>query len=129
MCDNKGPTLNLFELKDGIIIGFYILFSGDSISGWKTDNDTFIFNLSQNLKCKKLTMNYSFYCGNDCCPSVNSLGGNHYKELKYIFHSIEVIDNYFENGSKIHFCEGIEKEYIAVEVEIFRIKFELLFNI
>ena len=54
LCDNKGSTLNLFELKYGIIIGFYIPFSGDSISGWKTDNDTIIFNLIQNIKCKKL---------------------------------------------------------------------------
>ena len=66
----------------------------------------------------------SFYCGKNCGPSANGLGANWDMELKYIYHSSESIDNYFENGSKILFSEGIEKEYIAEEVEIFQIEFE-----
>ena len=53
LCDNKGATLNIYELQDGIIIGFYLPSSVDSISGWKTDNDTFIFNLNKKYKKKE----------------------------------------------------------------------------
>ena len=125
LCDNKGPTLNLYELKEGIIIGFYIPSSVDSVSGWKTDNDTFIFNLNQNKKYKKTGIQYtSFYCGKDCGPSANCLGGNPYTDLKYIYHSSQNFDKYFEDGSKILNRGGIEKEYVAEEVEIFQINFE-----
>ncbi len=92
---------------------------------WKRDKDTFIFNLNQNKKCKKTGIKYpSFYCGKDCGPSASGLGGNRYTDLKYIYHSSQSIDNYFEDGSKILNSGGIEKEYVAVEVEIFQINFE-----
>ena len=111
LCDNKGATLNIYELQDGIIIGFFLPSSVDSISGWKTDNDTFIFNLNQFKKYKKKgTIYTSFYCGKDCGPSANGLGGNLYKDLKYIYHSSGSINNYFENGDNLFNNGGIEKD-------------------
>ena len=35
-----------------------------------------------------------------------------------IYLSFHSIDNYFEDGSKILYSGGIEKEYVCVEVEI-----------
>ena len=46
LCDNKGPTLTLFYVNDGNIIGIYTPLSWDSSSGRKDDMETFIFNLN-----------------------------------------------------------------------------------
>ena len=56
LCDNKGPTLTLFYVNDGNIIGIYTPLSWDSSSGRKDDMETFIFNLNKNKKYKKLNM-------------------------------------------------------------------------
>ena len=56
LCDNKGPTLTLFYVNDGNIIGIYTPLSWDSSSGRKDDMETFIFNLNKNQKYKKLNM-------------------------------------------------------------------------
>jgi len=50
LCDNKGPTLTLFHVNDGNIVGIYTPLSWDSTSEWKEDMDTFIFNLNKNQK-------------------------------------------------------------------------------
>ena len=47
LCDNKGPTLTLFRLDKGDIVGIYTPLSWDSTSGWKSDMDTFIFYLNK----------------------------------------------------------------------------------
>ena len=47
LCDNKGPTLTLFHVNDGNIVGIYTPLSWDSNSGWKSDMDTFIFYLNK----------------------------------------------------------------------------------
>ena len=54
MCEKKGTTLTLFETKDENIGGIYTPLSGDRTSCWKNDYETFIFNLNQNKKCKKI---------------------------------------------------------------------------
>ena len=61
LCDNKGPTLTLFHVNDGNIVGIYTPLSWDSISYWKNDMDTFIFNLNKNQKYKKLKADCSIY--------------------------------------------------------------------
>ena len=53
LCDNKGPTLTLFETNDGNLGGLYTPLSWDNNSQWKGDYDTFLFNLSKNIKYKK----------------------------------------------------------------------------
>ena len=57
LCDNKGPTLTLFDLKCGNKIGYYVSDSIDSDSGWKKYEHTFLFNLNQNTKYKKKIIN------------------------------------------------------------------------
>lgn len=53
LCDNQGPTVSLYLLKDGNIIGGYTPLNWDVSSGWKKDNETFVFNINKNLKCVK----------------------------------------------------------------------------
>ena len=78
LCDNKGPTLTLFDLKCGNKIGYYVSDSIDSDSGWKKYEHTFLFNLNQNTKYKKKKDNKhsSFYCKQNSGPSANGLGCN-----------------------------------------------------
>ena len=54
LCDNKGPTLTLFHVDEGNKAGIYTPLSWDSKSGWKSDMDTFIFNLNKKKIYKKL---------------------------------------------------------------------------
>ena len=53
LCDNKGPTLTLFHVNDGNIVGIYTPLSWDTTTGWKKDMDTFIFNLNKKTKTQK----------------------------------------------------------------------------
>ena len=53
-CDNKGPTLTVFETIYGNKGGFFTPLSWDSKSEWKDDFDTFIFDLNIYKKFKKL---------------------------------------------------------------------------
>ena len=46
LCDNKGPTLTLFHIKNGNKIGIYAPLSWDTSKEWKGDIETFIFNLN-----------------------------------------------------------------------------------
>ena len=45
-CDNKGPTLVLIHDTTNIKTGGYTPLSWESFTKWKKDNDTFIFNLT-----------------------------------------------------------------------------------
>lgn len=122
LCDNKGPTLTLFDLKDGNKIGFYISNSFDSNSGWKKDEKSFIFNLNQNTKYKKINPKLNaFCCFSQSGPSVNGLGCNDNVKLNYIYHSRDFINNCYENGSKILPSIKYEQEYEVIEEEIFQI--------
>ena len=124
LCDNKGATLNLFFLKMGNIVGFFANDSIDSVSGWKSDDKCFIFNLSKKMRYKQKNNNrYSFYCKNNCGPSASGLGCNRDETLNYIFHSANAIDNYFiDSPSKLLQSNGVEKRYEVEETEIFQIK-------
>jgi hypothetical protein len=122
LCDNKGPTLTLFHLKIGDKIGFYVDDSFDSTSGWKKDIFNFMFNLTQNqIYNKSIFDRTSFFCMNNCGPSVNGLGCNPDVNLNFIYHYAYMIDNSFINGKNILPSGIIEKEYEVIETEIFQI--------
>ena len=76
LCDNKGPTLTLFHVKDGNKVGIYTPLSWDIISGWKNDMETFIFNLNKNQKYKKLQPDSSALCNNSNGPCTFGFGYN-----------------------------------------------------
>ena len=122
LCDNKGPTLTLFHLKIGDKIGFYIDDSFDSSSGWKQNIFNFMFNLNQNQIYRKTIFDRnSFCCKRNCGPSVNGLGCNEDVNLNFIYHSAQVIDSLYINGTNILPSGKLDKEYEVIETEIFQI--------
>lgn len=122
LCDNKGPTVTLFQLEKDEKVGFYAPDSFDSNSEWKYNDESFIFNLNKNKKLKQKTK-YSFYNKNDCGPSANGLGCNPNVNLNFIYLS-DGIDSYYEDGKEILTffpLNGKEIELKVLEVEIFQI--------
>ena len=107
-------------------VGFFVNSSFDSVSQWKEDNNSFLFNLNQNKKYKKNNSIFSnklaFNSKQNCGPSANGLGCNTNVNLNYIYHSKKHIDKIFENASKILPKKGDEVEYKVNEMEIFQIK-------
>ena len=126
LCDNKGATLTIFHLEIGYKIGFFVNYSFDSVSQWKEDENSFLFNLNQNKKYKKINSygnKYAFNSKTKCGPSANGLGCNSGVNLNFIYHSTKNIDKVFENGSEILPSKEGEIEYKVIETEIFQITF------
>ena len=102
LCDNKGPTLTLFHVSDGNIVGIYTPLSWDTNSEWKNDMDTFIFNLNKNKKCKKNISDCSIYCNGSYGPYTINFGHFRSNTMKYINHWSNEINKYYDKGSEIH---------------------------
>ena len=124
LCDNKGPTLTLFHVNDENIVGIYSTLSWDSISYWKKDMDTFIFNLNKNQKYKKLKNDYSIYCDILCGPFTNYFGCYINNSMKSITHYANNINKYYDKGSEILPSNNQTKEYDLIETEVYKIIFE-----
>ena len=108
-------------------IGFFVNSSFDSVSEWKKDNDSFLFNLNQNKKYKKNTFyeTQAFACLKDVGPSANGLGCETNINLNFIYHSKNSIDRIFENASNILLSKNKKEndvEYELEDMEIFQIK-------
>ena len=122
LCDNKGSTLTLFHVKDGNKVGIYTPLTLDNKSGWKTDMNTFIFNLNKNKKYKKLTNNCSLFCNSSFGIYTADFGNNAADgTLKKIKHFGNDINSIYENGKDILPIDGKEKSYILEEMEVFKI--------
>ena len=120
LCDNKGPTLTLFETKEGVIGGIYTPLSWDSNSGWKNDMETFIFNLNKNQKYKKLKNDYSIYCCSSQCPWVYCFG--FFETMRKIQHQGLSINEIYEKGAEIlPNNRGNIKNFDVKEVEVYKI--------
>ena len=124
LCDNKGPTLTLFHVNDENIVGIYSTLSLDSISYWKKDMDTFIFNLNKNQKYKKLKNDYSIYCDILCGPFTNYFGCYINNSMKSITHCANNINKYYDKGSEILPSNNQTKEYDLIETEVYKIIIE-----
>ena len=123
LCDNKGPTLTLFHVNDGNIVGIYTPLSWDSKSGWKNDNDTFIFNLNKEKKYKKIKSDSSTYCNNTYGPHAYGFGCES-KNMKSIVHYAAKINSYYDNGSDILPSNNQIKYYDLLETEVYKIIIE-----
>jgi len=123
LCDNKGPTLTLFHVNDGNIVGIYTPLSWDSKSGWKNDNDTFIFNLNKEKKYKKIKSDCSAYCYNSYGPFTADFGCDSTKK-KSIVHYANAINSCYENGSDILPSNNQTKYYDLLEIEVYKIIIE-----
>ena len=124
LCDNKGPTLILFHVNDGNIIGIYTPLSWDPISNWKNDIDTFIFNLNKNLKCKKLIYGQSIYCNSSYGPTTARFGYSSNSPINFIKHWANEINKYYDKGSEILPSNNEERVYELIEIEIYKIMIE-----
>jgi len=124
LCDNKGPTLTLFHVNDENIVSIYSTLSWDSISYWKKDMDTFIFNLNKNQKYKKLKNDYSIYCDILCGPFTNYFGCYINNSMKSITHYANNINKYYDKGSEILPSNNQTKEYDLIETEVYKIIIE-----
>ena len=81
-CDNKGPTLCLFKIKDkDIRYGGFTSVSWDSNTGEKRDENAFIFSINNKKMFKTTNYNSSIFCsenygpffGGDCDSSKSEL--------------------------------------------------------
>ena len=124
LCDNKGPTLTLFHVNDGNIVGIYTPLSWDETSGWKNDMDTFIFNLNKNQKYKKLKNHSSIFCDSTCGPDTNYFGCDSSNSMKSITYWANYINNYYDKGSEILPSNNQEKVYDLIETEVYGIIIE-----
>jgi len=123
LCDNKGPTLILIKGTEDFIIGGYTPLSWDSNSGWKKDNETFLFSLTNNKvfskNIKDKNNDCSIYCSNTygayfCClgfkPKNNMSKGSFSSGCSYYINLNNIIPN--------------NKNYFFVdEVEVYKINF------
>jgi len=122
LCDNKGPTLTLFYVKEGNNkVGIYTPLSFDTNSEWKKDKETFIFNLNQKKKYKKIIDNYSLYCGKATGPYTDYFGIKNYN-MKILFYNSSSINNTYENGKEILKSKE-SKTYDLIETEVFKLIF------
>ena len=124
LCDNKGPTLTLFHINDGNIVGIYTPLSWDSYSYWKKDMDTFIFNLNKNKKYKKLKDEHSIYCHCLTGPLTADFGCNVNDSMKSITHHAYAINEYYDKSSEILPSDNQRKVYNLTEAEVYKIIIE-----
>ena len=122
LCDNKGPTLTLFHVNDGNIVGIYTPLSWDSNSLWKNDMDTFIFNLNKYQKYEKIKSGGSIFCKSSYGPNTARLGCE--KSMKSITHWAGEINKFYDKGSEILPSNNQEKAYDLIETEVFKIIIE-----
>ena len=119
LCDNKGITLLLVKLIDGNILGGYITKDWDNHSGWKQDQDAFVFSLTQNVKCiTNSNSNYNaFYCNSNYGPYFNSI--QFYDKTK-MNEAFICSCSYYNDSSNLY--PGKKEDYYKMqEVEIYKI--------
>ncbi len=123
LCDNNGPLLILYQIKNGDKIGIYTpLILDTNKSGWQNDIGTFIFNLNQNKKYKKIKNDNSLYYDIQTGIYTSYFGnslicGN----MKKLIHNSNYINSFYENGSKILPSKGGQVSYELIEVEVFKV--------
>ena len=118
LCDDKGPSLTLFQVEDGNKGGIYTPLSWDTKSNNKSDKETFMFNLNKNEKYEKNDKKtISIYCQKDYGPWTYSFG--FYKSMKILEHGSSVNIAY-EKGSNIL---QTNSKFNVTEVEVYKIIF------
>lgn len=120
LCNNKGPTLTIFQVEDGNIGGLFTPLSWNDISEMKNDMKSFLFNLSKCKKYEKAKNDFSIYARSDYGPWCYGFG--FLKCMNVITHKGKCINEYYKNGSDILPNDTYgPKVFNPVEVEIFEI--------
>ena len=128
LCDNKGPTLILIKSNENFIIGGYTPLNWDMNGEWKVDNDTFLFNLTNNkIFRKKEKMKKSIFCSKECGPWFPFIGflglGKKNMSQGDFFYKTDNNWIYFNDINNIIPNEGKDKLFDIEEVEIYQILF------
>ena len=122
LCDNKGNTLILIKVDNKNIFGGYTPLNWDETSGYKKDNDTFIFSLTVNCISKKCQIDNSINCSKNFGPSSCCFGLGNTKKRNMTQGNFSSTCSYYTDFSKIipNNRPGI---FEAEEVEIYKISF------
>ena len=108
--------------NEGFIIGGYTPLSWGSSSGWKKDDNTFLFSLTDNeIFRKKEKGRDSILCCSDLGPWFEYIGFRD-KGKKNMSQGNYVVGNScFENYNRLIHNEGKDRFFDVEEVEIFKI--------
>ena len=122
-CDNKGPTLCLFKIKDkDIRYGGFTSVSWDSNSGEKKDENAFIFSINNKKMFKTTNCNQSIFCGSDFGPFFG--GNSNYKSAELWFgskNSCGFYNNVIYKDANKECTQGL-KDFGLDELEVFQIQ-------
>ena len=122
LCDNKGPTLTIFQVKDGNMGGIFTPLSWDIQSWTKNDKESFMFNLNKNEQYKRANDNISIYCTKDHGPWTYAFGFGKENKMKKVQHNGIRINAGYENGSSILDNNSSRTLYFDItEVEVYKI--------
>jgi hypothetical protein len=123
LCDDKGPTLTLFQIEDGNKGGIYTPLSWDINSKIKKDKETFMFNLNKNEKYNKINNNTaSIFCTRDYGPWTFSFGFTINTSMEIIKHCGFDINEAYEKGCNILLNNSNKtKTFNVDEVEVYKI--------
>ena len=122
LCDNKGPTITLFESDQNTVFGFYSPLNFDSnCKNFKKDMDTFIFNLDNLQKFEKTRKDRSIYCKNTFGPYVAYLGVDDESCMKQCYYNPSSTKDNFNNGNNVIQNENKNITFNLNEVEIWKI--------
>ena len=122
-CDNKGPTLCLFKIKDkDIRYGGFASVSWDSNSGEKKDENAFIFSINNKKMFKTTNSNSSIFCGSSYGPF---FGGNCSPFKAELWSSTKDNCGFYNTviykDTNKECTQGL-KDFILDELEVFQIK-------
>ena len=125
LCDNQGENIILIQSKEIFIIGGYTPLNWDNNSGWKEDNKTFLFSLTNNKIFTKIKKTGSIYCSEDCGPWFAFIGFydvNNMSQAKFYYKSNND-DIFFKDFNDIIPNERKHKVFDVEEVEVYKILF------
>ena len=121
LCDDKGPTLILFQVEEDIA-GIYTPLSWDIKSDTKSDIESFMFNLNKNEKYLKVNKNTSIFCKETYGPWTFSFGFYKTYQMKKIQHGGNNINEGYDGGSRILPNNSQSTKLFDVqEVEVYKI--------
>ena len=129
LCDNQGATLILIKTNEKYIIGGFTPLNWDNeLSDWKDDNDTFLFNLTNNKIYNKSKKNHSIYCGKDQGPwfafiGFRETGKKNMSQGEFLYKTKDS-DIYFKDINTIIPHKKENRYFDVEEVEVYKIIFE-----
>jgi len=119
-CDNKGPTLILIETTKGYKFGGYTSLDWESPIDtlYKTDDDTFLFNINQMKKYPKIREGRSIFVDKNYGP-----GFGEGCDLLLGYPRENEGEGTNSNYLKAHELTNGEKNFILKKVEVFKVRF------